>query len=77
MVFASLWRWYVTHPLKKKKMLGSSLKVLIISERLLLVRMILGFRVLVILIKCVLKISDGLLSSKVMQSFSEIIVFLC
>ena len=37
--------------------------------------MILGFRskVLVILIKCYLKVSDGLLSSETMQSFSEII----
>ena len=40
--------------------------------------MILGFRfkVLVILIKRVLKISDSLLSSETMQSFSEIIILL-
>ena len=40
--------------------------------------MILGFRskVLVILIKCVLKIADNLLSSETIQSFSEIIVLL-
>ena len=40
--------------------------------------MILSFRskVLVILIKCLLKVSDNLLSSESMQSFSEIIVLL-
>ena len=38
----------------------------------------LGFRskVLVILIKCYLKISDSFLSSETMQSFSEIIILL-
>ena len=65
-------------------MLWWSLKVSIISGRRLVVEVILGFRskVLVILIKCVLKISDSLLSSKTMQSSSEIInllekFFLC
>ena len=40
--------------------------------------MILGFKskVLVILMKCSLKISDSLLSSENMQSFSEIIILL-
>ena len=40
--------------------------------------MILGFRseVLLILIKSILKISDSLLSSKTMQSFSEIVILL-
>ena len=40
--------------------------------------MIPGFRskVLVILTKCVLKISDSLQSSETMQSFSEIIILL-
>ena len=40
--------------------------------------MILGFRskVLLILIKSILKISDCLLSSKTMQSFSEIVILL-
>ena len=40
--------------------------------------MILGFKskVLVILMKCLLKISDSLLSSENMQSFSEIIILL-
>ena len=46
-----------------------------IPGRLVVVEMILGFRykVLVILIKCSLKISDSLLSSEPMQSFSEIL----
>ena len=57
-------------------MLGWSLKVSIISEMLLLEEVILGFRskILVILIKCVLKISDNFLSSETMKSFSKIIV---
>ena len=40
--------------------------------------MVLGFRskVLLILIKSILKISDSLLSSKTMQSFSEIVILL-
>ena len=40
--------------------------------------MMLGFRcrVLVILIKCVIKISDSFVSSEAIQSFSEIIVLL-
>ena len=43
-----------------------------------MVEMIHGFRskVLVILIKCVLKIADNLLSSETIQPFSEIIVLL-
>ena len=51
-------------------------KSLIILGRLLVVEMIPGFRakVLVILIKRVLKISDSLLSSETMQFFSEIII---
>ena len=51
-------------------------KSLIILGRLLVVQMIPGFRtkVLVILIKRVLKISDSLLSSETMQFFSEIII---
>ena len=46
--------------------------------RTLVEKMILGFRSkeLVISIKCVLKISDCLLSSETMQSFSEIIMLL-
>ena len=54
------------------------MKVSRISGRLVVVRMILGFRsnVLVILIKCSLKIPDSLLSSETMQSFSEIIILL-
>ena len=58
--------------------LGLSLKVSIILGTLFLVEKILGFRskVLVILIKCVLKISESLLSSETMQSFSEIIILL-
>ena len=46
-----------------------------IPGRLVVVEMILGFRykVLVILIKCSLKILDSFLSSEPMQSFSEIL----
>ena len=61
-------------------MLEWSLKVSVILGTLLLVNtwLILGFRskVLVILIKCVLKISDNLQSSETMQSFYEIIILL-
>ena len=59
-------------------MLGWSLKVSIISGGLLVAEMILGFRskVLIILIKCVLKITDSLLSSETIQSFSEIIILI-
>ena len=51
-------------------MLGWSLQVSIISGRLLVEKVILGFRskFLVILIKCSLKISDSPLSSEIMQS---------
>ena len=57
-------------------MLGWSLKVSIISGRLLVVEMILGYRskVLVIMIECVLNISDSLLSSETMQSFSKTMI---
>ena len=59
-------------------MLGWSLKVSIISGRLLVVEMILGYRskVLVIMIECVLNISDSLLSSETMQSFSKTMILL-
>ena len=59
-------------------MLGWSLKFSLISGTLLLVGMILGFRskVLIILIKYILKISDSLLSSETIQSFSVIIILL-
>ena len=59
-------------------MLGWSLKVSIISGRLLVVEMILGYRskVLVIMIECVLNISDSLSSSETMQSFSKTMILL-
>ena len=59
-------------------MLGWSLKVSIISGRLLVVEMILGYRskVLVIMIECVLNTSDSLLSSETMQSFSKTMILL-
>ena len=59
-------------------MLGWSLKVSIISGRLLVVEMILDYRskVLVIMIECVLNISDSLLSSETMQSFSKTMILL-
>ena len=59
-------------------MLGWSLKVSIISGRLLVVEMILGYRskVLVIMIECVLNISDSLWSSETMQSFSKTMILL-
>ena len=59
-------------------MLGWSLKVSIISGRLLVVEMILGYRskVLVIMIECVLNISDSLLSSETIQSFSKTMILL-
>ena len=59
-------------------MLGWSLKVSIISGRLLVVEMILGYRskVLVIMIECVLNISDSLLSSETMQFFSKTMILL-
>ena len=59
-------------------MLGWSLKVSIISGRLLVVEIILGYRskVLVIMIECVLNISDSLLSSETMQSFSKTMILL-
>ena len=59
-------------------MLGLSSKVSVSSERLVVVEMICGFRskVLVILIKYPLKVSDSLLLSETMQSFSEIIILL-
>ena len=65
-------------PSQRKNFLNARMifKSLIILGRLLVVQMIPGFRtkVLVILIKRVLKISDSLLSSETMQSFSEIII---
>ena len=59
-------------------MLGWSLKVSITSGRLLVVEMILGYRskVIVIMIECVLNISDSLLSSETMQSFSKTMILL-
>ena len=67
-------------PLQRKNFLNARMifKTLIILERLLVVEMIIGFRskVLVILMKCVLQISDSLLSSETTQSFSEIIILL-
>ena len=59
-------------------MLGWSLKVSIISGRLLVVEMILDYRskVLVIMIECVLNISDSLWSSETMQSFSKTMILL-
>ena len=65
-------------PSQRKNFLNARMifKSLIILGRLLVVQMIPGFRtkVLVILIKRVLKISDSLLSSETMQFFSEIII---
>ena len=65
-------------PSQRKNFLNARMifKSLIILGRLLVVEMIPGFRakVLVILIKRVLKISDSLLSSETMQFFSEIII---
>ena len=57
-------------------MLRLSLKVSMISGRLVVVGMVLGFKseVQVILIKCSLKILHSLLSSKTLQFISEIIL---
>ena len=68
-------------PSQKKKrfsILGWSLKVSIILGRLVVVEIMLGFRakVLVILIKCSLKMSDNFLSSETIQFFYEIIILL-